>query len=107
MVNSIAETQAYKTIVVEIVQPLVYLLFAVAVVYFIYGAVRYINSLRTGSVEGKESGVRHLLYGIAGLALMLSVFGIMNFIYDIITGGGAVNGLDGLPIKRPTQIDGL
>jgi hypothetical protein len=104
MINSIANTPVYQAISLEIIQPLVYLLFGVAVVYFIYGAVRYIQSLGKGDLEGKESGKRHLIFGILGLAIMLSVFGIMNFLYDIVTGGNAQD-LSGNGIERPAEID--
>jgi hypothetical protein len=102
---TLAETPIYKGIALEIIQPLVYLLFGIALVYFIYGAVRYIYALSKGDIEGKQNGQRHLFFGILGLAIMLSVFGIMNFLYDIVTGGGTATDLTGNTQTRPAELD--
>ncbi|MEK7556483.1 MAG: hypothetical protein AAB538_00730 [Patescibacteria group bacterium] len=62
-----------------IINPLIQLLFAVAVAYFLYGVFQFIRK----SQEGKpEEGAQHILWGIIGFVIMLSVYAIINFILN-------------------------
>lgn len=72
----------------EILNPLIALMFAVALLVFIWGVARYIWSPDDESL--RESGRKSMLWGIIGMVIMVSVFGIMRF---IITAVGADPGL--------------
>ena len=58
------------------------LLFAVAVLVFLYGVFEYIRN--SDSEDGRSEGQRHMLSGVFGLFIMISVFGIINLILNSI-----------------------
>ena len=61
-----------------IINPLILFLFALAVVYFLYGLLEFI--INQANEEKKTSGKSHMLWGILGITIMLSVWGIIGFI---------------------------
>jgi hypothetical protein len=69
----------------EIINPLILLLFGLALVLFLWGAFRFIAS--ADSDEGRETGKRHLTYGIIGMVIMVSVYGILR----VVTGAFGVD----------------
>lgn len=64
----------------NILNPLIFLLFAVAMVVFLYGVVMFIANLDNESERG--TGKKHMLFGIIGLAIMFSVWAFINIIVD-------------------------
>ena len=56
--------------------PLIGLLSALALLFFLYGAFEYVKN--ASSETGRETGRRHILYGIIGLLVMLSAYAILN-----------------------------
>lgn len=66
-----------------LIDPLIILLFSLAVVYFIYGLARYL--LSPGDEEIRKSSKSHMLWGIVGMVIMVSVFGIMNLIIKTLS----------------------
>ncbi len=64
----------------EILNPIIAILFAVATAYFFYGVALYIWN--PDSEEMREKGKLGMLYGIIGMFVMTSVFGIMWFIIN-------------------------
>jgi len=69
-------------IVINVLDPIVYLMFTIATVVFIWGVFQFIRNAE--SVDGKEEGSQHILYGIIGLAIMLSVYGIIHILMGTI-----------------------
>jgi len=65
-----------------LINPLIILLFALAAVYFIYGVVKYL--LSPDDVKIRESSKTHMLWGIIGMFIMFSVFGIMTLILNTL-----------------------
>ncbi len=65
-----------------IINPLIVLLFALAVVYFVYGLVRYL--LAPDNEEIRTSSKSHMLWGIFGMFIMIAVFGIMNILLKTV-----------------------
>jgi hypothetical protein len=65
-----------------IINPLIYLLFALAIAYFLYGMFEFI--LNQASEEKKTTGKSHMIWGIVGITIMLGVFTIMNIILNTI-----------------------
>jgi hypothetical protein len=65
-----------------IINPIIMLLFAVAVLVFLYGVFLYIKD--SGSEDGRATGSRHIMYGIFGMFIMISVFGILNLVMNSI-----------------------
>jgi len=74
-----------------VVNPLIRVLFALAVIYFIYGIVQYI--LNRSNAEKKEQGRTHIMWGLIGLFIMTSVFFILRIL--VLTFG-----LDGVTINE-------
>ena len=64
----------------QVINPFIVLLFTAALVMFVVGMFKFFSSGQNGATEDRETGKRHLLWGIIGMAIMVSVFGIMNFI---------------------------
>jgi len=62
----------------EIVNPLILLLFALAVVYFLYGVFEFIAN--QANEEKKTSGKSHMLWGVVGITIMMGVWAILNVI---------------------------
>jgi len=70
----------------EIVNPIIKLLIAVAVVYFLFGVVKYfIGSRDRADSQGAEEGKQHMLWGIIGVAITISAFGIVNLIANFVS----------------------
>jgi uncharacterized membrane protein len=69
-----------KNIHAEIVNPAIALLFGLAAVVFIYGLVVYI--LNADDQEARSTGQKHMVYGILGMVIMVSAFGLITLILD-------------------------
>ena len=61
-----------------ILNPLILLAFSLAFLYFIYGIVKFLR-LEGGDKTRKEAQDA-ILYGIIGMVIMFSVYGIIKFI---------------------------
>jgi len=65
-----------------IINPLILFLFALAVVYFLYGVLEFL--LNQTNDEKKTSGKSHMLWGVVGLTIMIGVFAIMNILLNTL-----------------------
>ncbi len=63
-----------------IINPLIRLVFLVALVVFIWGVFGYVKN--GDSEEARSSGRRHMIWGVFGMFIMISVFAIMAFILN-------------------------
>lgn len=59
-----------------IFNPVIIVLVTLAIVYFLYGVFEYVKG--SGSDEAREKGQQHMLWGLVGLTIMVSVFFIMK-----------------------------
>lgn len=73
-------TTLMKSINKVIINPLIVLLFALAMVYFIFGIAKYL--LSPGNEEVRKTSKEHMLWGILGMVIMISVFGILSLIMN-------------------------
>lgn len=62
----------------NIVIPIIFLLIAVGVVYFLWGVVVFIQN--ADNPEKREEGYKHMIWGIIGIFIMVSARGIVNII---------------------------
>ncbi len=62
----------------NILNPILKLLIGAAVIYFLYGVVQFMQN------REDEEKRAHLLWGVVGVAVMVSVFGIINLIGSLI-----------------------
>ena len=58
--------------------PLIILLFVVALIVFFWGLVEFIS--KAGSEEGRETGKRNMVWGVVGMFIMVAVYGIIKLI---------------------------
>ncbi len=65
-----------------IINPLILLLFACALIYFLYGVLQFL--LNPTNEEVRKSGKSHMMWGIIGLFIMVAVFAIMNIILNTL-----------------------
>jgi len=62
----------------NVLDPLITLLFIVATAFFIWGVIEFIAG--ASSEEARSKGKKHMIWGIVGLVIMLSV----NFIRKVL-----------------------
>ncbi len=61
-----------------IFNPLVILLFAGALLVFLWGVFQFVYA--GGESKDREDGKRHLLYGVIGMTIMAAAYAIMEII---------------------------
>ncbi|MFA6301177.1 MAG: hypothetical protein WC609_02390 [Candidatus Paceibacterota bacterium] len=79
----------------KIINPLIGFLFALAVVFFLYGVFEFIANQE--NEEKKTAGKQHMLWGIIGITIMFGVFAIMNVMLSTF-------GITGIDIERGSVI---
>jgi len=65
-----------------VLEPIVYLLIGIAVVFFLWGVVQFVSG--ADSEERVTEGRNHMIWGLIGLFIMVSVVGIMNLLCNSI-----------------------
>lgn len=76
-----------------IVDPLINFLFALAVVYFLYGVFIFLTNQE--NEEKKTSGKSHMLWGVIGIAIMMGVFTILSIVTNTLGVSNQVNPQNG------------
>ena len=66
----------------HIINPIIVLIFALAVLVFLYGVFEYFKD--SDSSSARETGQRHMLSGVIGMFIMISVFGIITVILNTV-----------------------
>lgn len=64
-----------------IVDAIIPLLIGIALVMFLYGVVMYV--VRSGA-DDKAKAINYIIYGIIGLFVMVSVWGLVNLVQDTL-----------------------
>jgi nitrogen fixation-related uncharacterized protein len=92
------------TLFARIINPLIIVLVAIAIAFFLYIVARTMWESRSGKVE-----IKNLLWPLLGLTIILSAIGITFFIGNTANeifqgpiGGGAVKGIN--DVVRPINI---
>lgn len=70
--------QILSNVATQIFTPIYQVVVGVAVLYFLYGAVKYVIDLN--NPEKQTTGKSHLFWGMVGLFIILSVGGILSAI---------------------------
>lgn len=65
-----------------IINPLIAFLFALAIAFFLYGVLQFF--LNQENEEAKTKGKSHMIWGVIGITIMMSVFTIMNIILNTL-----------------------
>jgi len=72
------KTLIESKIIVGILNPAMDLLIAAAVILFLYGVIKYVSG---GDDEAKRKEAKnYIVYGIIGLFVMVSVWGLVNLL---------------------------
>lgn len=61
-----------------VLNPIILLLFVLSFLYFFYGIAKFLNP-NTGETDKKEAR-NSILWGLVGMAIMFSVYGIIKFV---------------------------
>ena len=69
-----------------LLNPIIGLLFVVAMILFLYGWVEYLYKGKVGDNRGQA--INNIIWGAVGMAIMLSVYGIMTVITETIKSVG-------------------
>ncbi len=76
--DSVTAQGIIDNIVNTIFEPIAYLLFSLGFLVFMWGLIEFIANPTKASI--KEKGKQHMIFGILGLLIMVSVWGIVNLI---------------------------
>ncbi len=63
-----------------ILNPIITLLFAVSGAYFVYGIVKFLSSDAGDKTSARIEARNSIMWGIVGMVIMFSVYGIINFV---------------------------
>jgi len=66
-----------------IINPIIILLFGVALVYFIYGVLEYLVKSKSDP-SAIQAGAKHMGWGLFGMFVMVSVFGFLKLIINTL-----------------------
>ncbi len=66
----------------EIVNPLIFVAVAIAFVVFLWGMVDFLRNRE--SPEERQKGFRHMIWGVIGLAVMVSFKGIIALVMSFL-----------------------
>jgi len=65
-----------------IINPLIGLLFALAIVYFLYGVFEFLSN--QANEEKKTTGKSHMMWGIIGITIMMGVWTILSIMLNTL-----------------------
>lgn len=74
-------------ILTNIFTPLIALIIGLAFVTFLWGIYKYVS---TASLEGKAGAKETIIYGLVGLFVMLSVWGLVNILTETFGVGNII-----------------
>ncbi len=69
-------------IVQYIINPLIGALFALGFAFFLFGVARYM--FYSGNDSERDTGRKHIMWGLVGMFIMVAVAGIINIIKNTI-----------------------
>ncbi|MFA6177610.1 MAG: hypothetical protein WC694_01815 [Candidatus Paceibacterota bacterium] len=65
-----------------IINPLIELLFALAIVYFLYGVFQFLSNQE--EADKKTAGRNHMIWGIIGITIMMGVWTILSIVLNTL-----------------------
>ena len=84
----------------SLLKTIIPIVFTIAIIYFFWGVAKYI--LAAGDAKAAAEGRSIMIYGIIAVAVMASVYGLVQFLQDTfdINGAGTVD-LPNIPDPQP------
>lgn len=86
--NSTLQSLIYE--IIGVMRSLVPLLIGAAIVVFLYGVLVFIIKASAGDAAGRKDGINFMIFGIIGIAVMVSVWGLVAFVTNTFGTTGAV-----------------
>jgi uncharacterized membrane protein YidH (DUF202 family) len=77
----------------NIINPLISFLFALAVLFFLYGVLQFF--LNRTNEEKRTSAKEHMIWGVIGMTIMMGVFAILNMVLSTLN-------IQGIDVKKGT-----
>ena len=74
--------QVLDIIINEVINPLIFLFFGIAILVFLWGVIQYV--VGSDSDDKRKVGTRHIAYGILGFVIMMGAIGIIAFVDNSI-----------------------
>jgi hypothetical protein len=68
----------------HILNPIIGFMFVLALALFFYGLVRFILDAGAGNESAQTDGKRHMVWGVVGIFIMVSVYGILTVVCNTI-----------------------
>ncbi len=75
------------TIVFTVIDPLLFLISTLALLYFVWGVTKYIY--HSGDAEKRTEGYQMMIYGIIALFVMVSVWALVGVLSNTFLGGSS------------------
>lgn len=69
-----------RTLADEIINPLIILMFTVALVVFMWGIFEYVRN--SGEPTKRKEGAKNIMWGLIGFVVMVSAYAIINIALD-------------------------
>lgn len=69
-------------VVTLIINPAILVVFSLGFFLFVWGLVQFLRSLNTGG--NTDEGKQHMLWGVVGMLIMVSVYGIIALISNTL-----------------------
>lgn len=66
----------------NILDPIMYVLFAAAMIVFMYGVIEFLVDLSKGGKDPDNKGKKHMLWGLIGLFIMLTAASIIGLVVN-------------------------
>ena len=67
-----------------VLNPAITLVMGIALIIFIWGVAEFV--WKSDDEEHRQSGAQHILWGLIGLAIMVSAIAIKSFIQNTVSG---------------------
>lgn len=72
--------QLFRNAVTHIIDPIIMVFFMMAIIVFVFGIFEFIRG--SDNEDSRRKGQKHMIWGIVGLLIMVSVFALINLIAD-------------------------
>lgn len=77
-----------------IIDPMILVLFTAGLFLFMWGLVSFLWSMKDGDMKGGDTGKQHMIWGLVGMLIMISVYGIISMLdstFGLNTFNGNIN----------------
>ena len=97
-----AASQLLNSFTKYVIDPAILLVFSAGFLVFMYGLVEFMWNMNSGEVSNE--GKKHMLWGIIGMLIMVSVYGLLTIIDDTFGFGAVQGGGSGTDVSRLNSV---